>query len=85
MIIQIIIHGFNLYRIEIKFSIESIIVNINAKTKNHDPIVQIISKVLLFHWYIKVVAITREIIMGIIIKIHFWGFILDIIENLLRT
>ena len=49
MIIQIIIHGFNLYRIEIKFSIESIIVNINAKTKNHDPIVQIISRVLLFH------------------------------------
>ena len=84
MIIQIIIHGFNLYRIEIKFSIESIIVNINAKTKNHDPIVQIISKILLFPWYIKVVAIMREIIIGIIIKIHFWGFALNIIENLLN-
>ena len=67
--IHIIIRGLILYQMEIIFSTNSIIISKNQSTKIQEPIVHIISRILLSHRYMKV-HITRmariiEIIKGI--------------------
>lgn len=79
------IRGLILYRIEIRFSIESNIVSINARTNTQEPIIPIISRNWLFHWYINVKVIIVDTIIGTINKIRLDVFMLNIIENLLIT
>lgn len=80
-----IIRGLILYRMEIRFSIESNIVSINARTNTQEPIMPIISKNCLFHWYINVKVIIIDTVIGTINKIRFDVFMLNITENLLIT
>ena len=69
MMTHIVIRGLILYQIWMMFSINKIIINKNPSTKIREPIVHIMSRILLSHWYMKV-HITRmariiEIIKGI--------------------
>ena len=68
-IIQITIRGLALYQIWMIFSINRKIINKNHSTNIQEPIVQIMSKVLLFHWYIKVQNTIADRIIAIIIGI----------------
>lgn len=69
--IHTIIHGFILYQIEIRCSNDSIIVNKNQSTKIREPIVQIMSTILLSHWYMKVHIIVMARIIAITKGISF--------------
>lgn len=72
-IIHTIIRGFILYQIEIIYSNNSIIISKNQSTKIQELSVQITSRILLFHWYIKVhitiMANATAIINGIIFEL----------------
>ena len=70
-ITQTIIRGLILCRADIIFSTNNTTINKNQSTNTQELIVHIISRNLLFHWYIKVQTTIIERIKAIIIGINF--------------